>query len=118
MQVLVKTPLIRIEGDIPPELLHFVETQYKHVMVEYDEDDEYEEVTETEWFKQIEKELTPHGALKLFRGRDQLTQVELAEKLGTNAQNVSGMERGIRAISVTMAKKLGKIFGTNYRNFL
>ncbi len=121
MQVLVKTPLIKIEGDIPPDLLHFVKKQYKHVTVEYDEedeDDEYEEVTETEWFKNIRKDMTPAKVLKLFRGRDRLTQAELAEKLGTNAQNVSGMERGIRAISITMAKKLGKIFGTNYRNFL
>ena len=47
MQVLVKTPLIKIEGDIPPDLLYFVKKQYKHVTVEYDEDDEYEEVTET-----------------------------------------------------------------------
>lgn len=118
MQVLVKTPLIKIEGDIPPDLLYFVKKQYKHVTVEYDEDDEYEEVTETEWFKNIRKDMTPAKVLKLFRGRDRLTQAELAEKLGTNAQNVSGMERGIRAISVATAKKLGKIFGTNYRNFL
>lgn len=118
MQVLVKTPLIKIEGDIHPDLLYFVKKQHKHVTVEYDEDDEYEEVTETEWFKNIRKDMTPAKVLKLFRGRDRLTQAELAEKLGTNAQNVSGMERGIRAISITMAKKRGKIFGTNYRNFL
>ena len=42
MLVHVKTPLIKIEGDIPPDLLAFVKTQYKHISVEYDEDDEYE----------------------------------------------------------------------------
>lgn len=55
MLVHVKTPLIKIEGDIPPDLLNFVKTKYNHVTVEYDEDDEYEEVTETEWFKNIQK---------------------------------------------------------------
>ena len=35
MQVLVRTPLIKIEGDIPPDLLYFVKKQYKHVTVEY-----------------------------------------------------------------------------------
>ena len=57
MLVHVKTPLIKIEGDIPPDLLNFVKTKYNHVTVEYDEDDEYEEVTETEWFKNIQKNM-------------------------------------------------------------
>jgi len=118
MQVHVKAPLIKIEGDIPPDLLTFVKTQYKHVTVEYDEDDEYEEVTETEWFKNIQKDMTPQKTLKLLRNRDNLTQAQLAEKLCINVQNVSGMERGIRPISVAMAKKLGIVFNTNYKKFL
>ena len=103
MLVHVKTPLIKIEGDIPPDLLAFVKTQYKHISVEYDEDDEYEEVTETEWFKNIQKNMTPQKTLKLLRTRDNLTQAELAEKLCIKVQNVSGMERGVPPISVAMA---------------
>ena len=118
MLVHVKTPLIKIEGDIPPDLLAFVKTQYKHISVEYDGDDEYEEVTETEWFKNIQKNMTPQKTLKLLRTRDNLTQAELAEKLCINVQNVSGMERGVRPISVAMAKKLGTVFNTNYKKFL
>jgi len=118
MQVHVKAPLIKIEGDIPPDLLTFVKTQYKHVTVEYDEDDEYEEVTETEWFKNIQKDMTPQKTLKLLRNRDNLTQAQLAEKLCIKVQNVSGMERGVRPISVAMAKKLGIVFNTNYKKFL
>ena len=118
MQVHVKMPLIKIEGDIPSDLLAFVKTQYKYVSVEYDEDDEYEEVTETEWFKNIQKDMTPQKRLKLLRNRDNLTQAELAAKLCINVQNVSGMERGVRPISITMAKKLGGVFNTSYKNFL
>lgn len=118
MQVHVKTPLIKIEGDIPPDLLTFVKTQYKHVTVEYDDDDEYEEVTETDWFKNIQKNMTPQKTLKLLRNRDNLTQAELAEKLCINVQNVSGMERGARPISIAMAKKLGAVFNTSYKKFL
>ncbi len=118
MQVHVKTPLIKIEGDIPPDLLTFVKTQYKHVTVEYDDDDEYEEVIESEWFKNIQKNMTPQKTLKLLRNRDNLTQSDLAKKLCINVQNVSGMERGIRPISIAMAKKLGAVFNTSYKKFL
>ena len=38
MQVLVKTPPIKIEGDIPQDLLAFVKTRYPHATIE--EDDE------------------------------------------------------------------------------
>ena len=118
MQVHVKIPPIKIEGDIPPDLLTFVKAQYKHVTVEYDENDEYEDVTETDWFKNIQKDMTPQKILKLLRSRDNLTQAQLAEKLCIRAQNVSGMERGTRPISVSMAKKLGIVFNTNYKKFL
>ena len=118
MQVHVKMPPIKIEGDIPPDLLTFVKAQYKHVTVEYDANDEYEEVTETDWFKNIQKDMTPQKILKLLRSRDNLTQAQLAEKLCIRAQNVSGMERGTRPIGVSMAKKLGIVFNTNYKKFL
>ena len=119
MQVLVKTPPIKIEGDIPVELLMFIKSNYTQVIVEEDDDDEeYVEITETEWYKNIQKELTPAKTLKLLRNRDNLTQTALAEKLGIQVQNVSGMETGIRTISPRTARKLGEIFGTNYKNFL
>ena len=118
MQVVVKTPPIKIEGDIPPDLLTFVKTRYPHAMVEEDDDETYVEITETEWYKNIQKELTPAKTLKLLRNRDNLTQAALAEKLGIQVQNVSGMETGIRTISPRTARKLGEIFGTNYKNFL
>ena len=118
MQVVVKTPPIKIEGDIPPDLLTFVKTRYPHAMVEEDDDEAYVEIAETEWYKNIVKDRTPQKTLKLFRYRDNLTQAALAKKLGIPAQHVSGMETGHRAISPRMARKLGEIFKTKYQNFL
>ncbi|WP_428770362.1 helix-turn-helix transcriptional regulator [Treponema sp. HNW] len=117
MQVLVKTPPIKIEGDIPAELLTFVRSQYTEVTVE-DDDEEYVEIVETEWYKNIQKELTPAKTLKLLRRRDNLTQAALSEKLGIPVQNISGMENGRRTISIRMARKLADVFGTSYQNFL
>ena len=118
MQVLVKTPPIKIEGDIPQDLLAFVKTRYPHATVEEDDDEAYVEIKETDWYKNIVKNRTPQKTLRLFRYRDNLTQAALGKKLGIPAQHVSGMETGRRTISPRMARKLGEIFGTKYQNFL
>ena len=47
-----------------------------------------------------------------------LTQKELAEKLGIDKHVISEMERGVRPVSLKMARALGKVFGHNYKNFL
>lgn len=63
---------------------------------------------------------TPGNAINLrgLRNREGLTQKELAECLGTNQANISKMERGIREISLKIAKKLSKVFDIDYRLFL
>ena len=57
-------------------------------------------------------------SLRGARGRDGMTQVELAEKLGIPQQNISEMESGKRPIGKAMAKRLAAIFRVNYRVFL
>jgi DNA-binding XRE family transcriptional regulator len=53
-----------------------------------------------------------------FRLTFELTQAELAEKLGIRQNHVSDMETGKRPISRKMAVKLGKIFNISPRAFL
>lgn len=57
-------------------------------------------------------------ALHGFRYRDGLTQTTLGELLGIEQTNVSKMEQGKRPIGKTIAKRLAKIFKTDYRLFL
>lgn len=57
-------------------------------------------------------------SLRGARGRDGMTQAELAEKLSIPQQNVSEMEKGKRPIGKAMAKRLASIFRVNYRVFL
>ena len=61
---------------------------------------------------------SPAMALRGFRGKMEWTQQELAEKLGTTQNCISGMESGKRAISKAMAVRLGKIFDISYKTFL
>lgn len=56
--------------------------------------------------------------LRGFRDREELTQAELAAKVGAKASNISEMERGKRPIGKDMAKRLAKALKTSYKVFL
>ncbi len=66
----------------------------------------------------IDKFSEAGAALRGFRLRDRLTQVQLAEKVGINQANLSKMEHGKRPIGKAMAKKFAALFHTDYRIFL
>lgn len=57
-------------------------------------------------------------AVRGFRVRDGLSQVELAKSLGCPQSWVSGWESGKRPLGKKMAHKLAKVFRTDYRVFL
>jgi len=57
----------------------------------------------------------------MFRGlrfKNNLTQKELAKRLGLDQSDVSKIEKGKRAIGKALAKKIEKEFGDDYRLFL
>ncbi|MEN9722599.1 MAG: hypothetical protein RJB38_585 [Pseudomonadota bacterium] len=60
----------------------------------------------------------PGVALRAARLRADLTQVELAEKIGCEQADVSKMESGRIPIGKTRAKKLGAALKISYRVFL
>jgi DNA-binding XRE family transcriptional regulator len=81
--------------------------------------DENELVDAERAFEDLNEKYTKAGALlQGFRLRDELTQTQLAKKLGTSQPAIAAMESGDRPIGKTVAKKLAKIFDTDYRNFL
>jgi ribosome-binding protein aMBF1 (putative translation factor) len=63
-------------------------------------------------------EITPGDCMRGLRAREDLTQKQLAEKLGVRPHHISEMENGRRTISVQMAKKIESIFGIGYKVFL
>ena len=48
----------------------------------YEGEDEYVEFKETDWYKEIKTKSTPGDAMRIYRDNQQLTQVQLGEKLG------------------------------------
>lgn len=57
-------------------------------------------------------------ALRAYRTREDLTQRELAEKVGIPQRHISEMETGKRPIGKENAKKLAKVLNADYRMFL
>lgn len=53
-----------------------------------------------------------------LRGKNEITQEELADRLGIAQTRVSELESGKRSISVAMAKRLAGVFGVTYKMFL
>lgn len=114
MQARVKTPHIKIEmkGDINPKVLSVLKEVYgKKVKLIKENDDELVDVFETEWFKNINAQMTPGKNMRIYREIHKMTQEELGKKLGgISRQNISHMERSIRPISKKTAKLLAALF--------
>lgn len=60
----------------------------------------------------------PAMALRGLRGKEEMTQAELAARLGVSQNAISEMESGKRPISTKMAKRLGEEFNLPYKVFL
>ena len=122
MQAVVKTPHIEIiiKGDIPPKIITLLKKEYgKKVHITQDKDDEYVNITTSDWYKQMKAEKTPADNMKIYRKIHKLTQAKLGEMLGNiPKQHISNMENGIRPISKITAKKLSKIFNVSVERFI
>jgi len=57
MQLVVKKPHIRLEGEIGGSLVRFLRDQYGEIEVIEDEDDELVEVTKSEWYRSISRNM-------------------------------------------------------------
>ena len=60
----------------------------------------------------------PALAVRGRRSKEDMTQQELADKLGISQHHISEMENGKRSIGKAMAKRLAAIFDVEYRVFL
>lgn len=69
-------------------------------------------------FEEVFPDTHPGKIMRGFRVREELTQEELAERLGIAQTRVSEIENGKRAISRNMAKRLAEVFNTSPRAFL
>jgi DNA-binding XRE family transcriptional regulator len=71
------------------------------------------------FFQALDKKFTKAGALlRGLRVREGLSQVQFAKKINVTQANLSNMENGHRPIGKIIAKRIERVFGTDYRYFL
>jgi DNA-binding XRE family transcriptional regulator len=119
MLAVVKTPHIEIRGEnLPTDLLDLLRGYFKAQVEIVEDPDETVDWFETDLHKRIEAQSTPGTIIRAFRRRDELTQGQLAEKLGVSKQVVCDLEKERRTISAATAKKLSEIFKTRLETWL
>jgi DNA-binding XRE family transcriptional regulator len=90
---------------------------YLELLQSHDEDEEL--IPADEVFRSLDQKYGKVGAtIRGFRVRDDLTQKDLAKKLNIHQVHVSQIENGKRVVGKNLAKKLAKLFHTDYRLFL
>ena len=91
-----------------------------HLLEEYEATrPDTETVSVEEVFRDLNEKYTrPGSVLRGARLKEELSQVELASKLGISQADLSKMENGTRGIAKVMAKRLAKILKIDYRAFL
>ena len=103
----------------PNRVLDVLRREYGGKLKIYEGDDEYIEITETDWYKEIKTQTTPRDAMRVYRENYNLTQAQLGEKLGNiPRQIISNMECGKRTISLATSKKLAAILNVPASRFL
>jgi DNA-binding XRE family transcriptional regulator len=126
MLAVVNRPLIRIEAPIiPRKLVSFLRLNYGEVKItssgdfaESAPDDAAMRVEDMDWYKEEAAKMTPGYNLRIFRKMRNMTQQELAGKLGISKQQISNMETGRSPIGKKMSMRLGKALNRPYKNFL
>lgn len=122
MLAIVKTPRIdlRIRGTIPGELLQVLEQVYanKLKLINEESGEELVRVTDTPEYKAFKKKTKPGDYVRIYRENRGMTQAALGSKVGMTRAYICDMEKGRRAISKAMAKKMAGIFNTSVSRFI
>jgi DNA-binding XRE family transcriptional regulator len=124
MSAVVKTHLTKITiGQRNPKRFDVPADKVRGLLILLDDyrvrEDDEETLSIEEAFGDLYKDIgKPAMLLRGFRKRDELTQVELAKKLGTTQSAIAEMENGQRKIGLNMAKRIAVIFDADYKEFI
>ena len=109
MLALVKKPRIEIslQGEQVDELIEWIRKKFE-VSILTSDNSESIAVEETDFWKEMQSNRIGN-LLSGARLNANLTQAQLAEKLGVRQNMISDYERGKRRLSQSMAKRIAKI---------
>ncbi len=108
----MKKPRIELSlhGEHASELVEWIRKKYDLAILSEDEatDEEFVPIESTQYWKEMEKNRIGN-LLAGARLKAGLTQAQLAEKLNIRQNMISDYERGRRAYSDAMARRLAKV---------
>jgi DNA-binding transcriptional regulator YiaG len=100
--------ILRFQPKTPVSIIKKIEREYSEYLD--GGDNGLVDITTTDWYRKMEKQMTPGKMLKTLREVRNLTQDGLGIKIGTPASRISDYETGQRAISKHAAKRIGDVF--------
>jgi DNA-binding transcriptional regulator YiaG len=110
------TVILRFRSKTPARIIKHIEREYRDYLI--DDDEKLVDISTTDWYRRMEKKMTPGKMLKTLREVKELSQAKLGEMIGTPGTRVSDFETGQRAISKEVAKKLATIFNVSPAVFI
>jgi ribosome-binding protein aMBF1 (putative translation factor) len=108
MLALVKKPRIEIslQGEKVDELIEWISKKFD-VRILTPDDSESVAIEDTDFWKEMQSNRVGN-LLAAARLKANMTQAQLAEKLGIHQNMISDYERGKRRLSLSMAKRFAK----------
>jgi DNA-binding XRE family transcriptional regulator len=119
MLAVVKKPPIEftVQGEIPDKYLKLLKKDFGPALSVFG-DGETMPVTEMDWYKEIKEKETPGDTLRFYRRLHEMTQEDLAARIGVTKQKISNMEHNAKPISRKTAYQLSEIFGIRPGRFI
>ncbi len=112
-----KKAAFKIIGQIDAETIEYINNRFGEENVDIDE--EIVDISESEWFRNISKKITPGAVVRTYRENYKLTQQQLADKAGVHKISyISDIEHGRRSISKNLIKKFSEIFSVSPELFM
>jgi DNA-binding XRE family transcriptional regulator len=108
--------ILRFRARTPARIIKNIEREYRDYLI--DDVDEMVDISATDWYKRMEKKMTPGKTLKTLREVRDYSQAKLGEMIDTPASRISDYETGQRTISKEVAKKLAAIFNVSPAVFI
>ena len=104
MQVVVKKPHIRIDGEITRPLVEYLRSEFGEIEIIENEDEELVEVIESNWYRSIRSTMQPGDNMRVYRKLEQLDSARDLDDLkippGSRLEALSGNRDGLHSIRI------------------
>jgi DNA-binding XRE family transcriptional regulator len=119
MLAVVKKPPIEftVRGEIPGKYLELLKKDFGPALSIF-EDEETLSVTEMDWYREMKEKETPGDTLRFYRTLHNMTQEDLAARLGVTKQKISNMEHNTKPVSRKTAYQLSELFKISPGRFI